>query len=79
MAKKQDSEIDEQLTQLAQDFERNEQRMRKAATEYQDLIAEKESILSSMKALRKSRSEAGAQPISPVRPGIGQRVKPIVF
>lgn len=50
-------EIEVKLKQLSEEFERDQQRMRKAVIAYEDTIAHKYSLVSSLSALRRSRKE----------------------
>lgn len=50
-------EIEVRLKSLKKELDRNEELMRQAAISYEDLIAEKESLISTMENLKKSRKE----------------------
>jgi len=52
-----DRDIDVRLKQLKKEFERNEQLMRKAALDYEDLVAAKEDLATSINELKKSRTQ----------------------
>lgn len=54
---KEDRQVEAKLEELEEEFYRHEQRARKAATEYGELMTKTTSILSSMAALRKFREE----------------------
>jgi len=54
---KEDRQVEAKLEELEKVFHWHEQRMRKAAKEYENLMAETCSVLSSMAALRKFRDE----------------------
>lgn len=54
---KEDQQIEAKMEELEKEFYRHEQRMRKAASDYEELMARTSSILSSISALRKFREE----------------------
>lgn len=54
--RKEDQQIQAKLEELEKEFRRRTQRMRKAAMEYENLVAETNSVLSSMDALMKFRN-----------------------
>jgi hypothetical protein len=56
-ASKEDQQVEAKLEELEKEFYRHEQRARKAASEYEELMSRTASILSSMAALRKFRNE----------------------
>jgi len=55
--RKEDQQVEAKLEELEKEFHRHEQRARKAAREYEDLMAQTTSVLSSIAALRKFREE----------------------
>jgi len=57
MGTREDREIQEKLNNLKKDMDRNEERMRKAAIDYEDLVAEKESLSAAVADLKKARAE----------------------
>lgn len=61
MAKKEDCDIEAKLRSLEEDFDRNEERMRKAALYYEDLVAQKQDISAAIAELRKARGEKQPQ------------------
>lgn len=61
MGTRQDREIQAKLRNLKKDMDRNEERMRKAATDYQDLVAEKETLMAAVAELQKEQTEKRRQ------------------
>jgi len=59
-------EINSKLKLLKKELNRNEELMRQAAISYEDLIAQKESLRSTIDELRKSRKEIREQETSSV-------------
>lgn len=57
MAKKEEFEIEAKLRSLKEDFDRNEDLMRKAAMRYEDLVAQKEDLAAAIAELRKAKGE----------------------
>jgi hypothetical protein len=57
MATNEEQEFNSKLKLLKKEFDRNEELMRQAAISYEDLMAEKDSLQSTMESLRKSRKE----------------------
>ena len=55
MATKEDSDIEARLRDLKKDLDQNEERMRKAATDYQDLLAKRETLTSAINELKAAR------------------------
>lgn len=61
MPTKEDYELDgveAKLRSLKEDFERNEELMRKAAIHYEDLVAKKEDLAASIAELKRARAES---------------------
>ena len=54
---KEDRQIEAKLDELEKEFHRHELRVRKAARDYEDLVAQTTSVLSSIAALQKFRNE----------------------
>lgn len=65
MATKEDHEITAQLNDLKKEIDRNEELMRQAAIAYEDLVAEKQSLQSSLEDLQKTRAEIREQTAQP--------------
>jgi len=57
MATNEERQINSRLKVLKKELDRNEQLMREAAISYEDLMAEKESLRSTIENLRKARKE----------------------
>jgi chromosome segregation ATPase len=54
---KEEKEIQAKLEQLKKAMHRNEQRMREAFVKYEELLAQRESVVSSIDALREFRNK----------------------
>ena len=54
---KEEQQVEAKLEELEKEFYRHEQRARKAASDYEELMSRTAAILSSMAALRKFRNE----------------------
>lgn len=61
MATNEVREMSSKLKVLKKELNRNEELMRQAAISYEDLMAEKESLRSTIDSLRKSRNEIREQ------------------
>jgi chromosome segregation ATPase len=61
MVTKEEREIKAKLKILKKGFDQNERLMREAATAYEDLLAQKETLQSSIEELRKCRAELKQQ------------------
>jgi len=57
MGTREDQEIQAKLRNLKKDMDRNEERMRKAAIDYEDLVAEKESLSAAVEDLKRARTD----------------------
>jgi hypothetical protein len=57
MATNEERVINSRLKMLKKELDRNEELMKQAAISYEDLVAEKESLQSTIEGLRKSRKE----------------------
>ena len=57
MATNEERRIQSKLKTLKKELDRNEELMRKAAISYEDLIAVKESLLSTMEDLKRTQKE----------------------
>lgn len=57
MPTREDHEIEAKLRTLKEDFDRNEERMRKAAIHYENLVAEKENLTAAIAELKKAKGE----------------------
>lgn len=68
MGTKVDREIQSKLRTLKKDIDRNEERMRKAAIDYENLIAEKESLSAAVADLKRTQAERRQQ-VSQKAPG----------
>lgn len=61
MGTREDREIEAKLKNLRKDMDRNEEQMRKAAIDYEDLVAEKESLSAAVDDLKKARDDRRRQ------------------
>lgn len=61
MGTNHDKEIQAKLKSLKKEYDRNEARMRQAAINYENLIAEKDALLSTITNLKKTRAERRRQ------------------
>lgn len=61
MAKKEDCDVEAKLRSLKEDFDRNEEQMRKAAIHYEDLVAQKEDLAAAIAELKKAKGERSPQ------------------
>jgi hypothetical protein len=59
-------EIDARLRSLKKELDRNEELMKQAAISYEDLMAERDSLRSTLEDLKKSRKEIRQQDLSSV-------------
>ncbi len=66
MATNEMRQINSKLKLLKKELNRNEELMRQAAISYEDLMAEKDSLRSTIEGLRKSRKEMRDQKSSAV-------------
>ena len=61
MGTREDREIQAKLKNLKKDMDRNEERMRQAAIDYESLVAQKESLSAAVEELKRERVERRRQ------------------